>query len=56
MCNAKQNTRICIVERLFHCQQPHEHIHLKEKKKVLQYTNSKILFLKGDFHILKISG
>ena len=29
---------------------------LKEKKQVLQYTNSKILFVKRNFYLLKIVG
>ena len=29
---------------------------LREKKQVLQYTNSKMLFVKIKFHVLKIYG
>ena len=32
------------------CQQPHQHIHLKEKKTVSWYTNLKILYLKSNFY------
>ena len=33
----------CIRDNLFNCRQPHQHINLKEKKQVLQRTNSKML-------------
>ena len=35
---------LCIHDNLFNCRPPHQHIHLKEKKQVLQCTNSKMLF------------
>ena len=38
----------------FNCVQSHKHIHLKEKKQALQCTNSKMLFVKRNFHLLKI--
>ena len=31
-------------------QQPYQHIHLKDNKQVLQCTNSKMLFVKRNFH------
>ena len=37
---------LCIRDNLLNCGQPHNHIHLKEKKQVLQSTNSKMLFVK----------
>ena len=45
---------LCINDDLFNFQPPHQHIHLKEKKQVLQCTNSKILFVRRNFHLLKI--
>ena len=45
---------ICIRDNLFSCQQPQRHIHLKEKKQVLQGTNSKMFFVKRNFPLLKI--
>ena len=35
---------LCIHDNLFNCRPPHQHIRLKEKKQVLQCTNSNILF------------
>ena len=32
---------IHIIDNLLNCRQPHQHIHLKEKKQEFQYTNSK---------------
>ena len=43
----------CIHDHLFSCQQPHQHIHLKENK-LLQCTNSKMLLVKKVFHLLRI--
>ena len=34
MCDNEGNERICIPDNLSDCQQPHQHMHLKEKKKV----------------------
>ena len=34
---------LCICDDLFSCRHPHHPIHLKEKKQVLQCTNSKML-------------
>ena len=53
MCDTEGNKRICIPDNLPDCQRHHQHIHLKEKKKVSLYTNSKIIFLKRNFHLLK---
>ena len=36
------------------CQQPHQHIPSKEKKKVSWYTNSKILFLKKKLELIEL--
>ena len=36
------------------CQQPHQHILSKEKKKVSWYTNSKILFLKKKLELTEL--
>ena len=38
--------RLCICDNFFNYRQPHQHIHLKGKKQVLQCTNSKILLVK----------
>ena len=37
--------RLCIRDNLLNCSQPHQHIHLKGKKQVLQCTNSKMVFV-----------
>ena len=42
MCNIEGNKRICILDNLFDCRQPHQHIHLNEKKQISKYTNSKL--------------
>ena len=46
--------QLCIRDNLLNCWQPHQLIHLKEKKQVLQCTNSKMLFVKRNFYLLKI--
>ena len=46
--------RLCIRDNFFNCCQPHQHTHLKGKKQVLQCTNSKMLFVRRNFHLLKI--
>ena len=38
--------RLCICDNFFNYRQPHQHIHIKGKKQVLQCTNSKILLVK----------
>ena len=53
MYETEGNKRICILDNLSDCQQPHQHIQLNEKKKVSWYTNSKIIFLKSNSHLLK---
>ena len=45
---------LCIRDNLLNCRQPHQHIHLKGKKQVLQCTNLMMLFLKRKFHLEKI--
>ena len=35
MYDIEGNKDICIHDNLFNCWQPHQHIHLKEKKQVL---------------------
>ena len=45
VCDTEGNKRIYILDNLSDSHQPHQHIPLKEKKKVSWYTNSKILFL-----------
>ena len=52
-CGTARNKHICILDALTDCQQPHQQIHRKEKKKVSWYTDSKIIFLKRNFHLLK---
>ena len=42
MCDIEGNKRICILDNLFDCRQPHQHIHLNEKKQISKYTNSKL--------------
>ena len=46
----------CTRDNLLNCRQPHQNIHLKENKQVLQCTNLKMLLVKRDFYLLKISG
>ena len=46
--------RLCIRDNLLNRWQPHQHIHLKRKKQVLQCTDSKMLFVKRNFRLLKI--
>ena len=46
--------RLCIRDNLLNRWQPHQHIHLKRKKQILQFTNSKMLFVKRNFRSLKI--
>ena len=48
----KGNKHLCPQPHLS-CPQPHHHIHLTEEKQVLQCTNSKILFVKRNFYLLK---
>ena len=36
---------ICILDNFLDYQQSHQHVHLKKKKPVLQYSNPKVLFL-----------
>ena len=55
MYNTKVNKHcFCIRGNLLNCRQPRPHIHLKGKKQVLQCTNLKMLFIKRNFHLLKI--
>ena len=35
MYDTEGNKDICIWDNLFNCQQPHQHINLKEKKQIL---------------------
>ena len=46
---------LCIRNDLFSCQKHHHNIHLKEKKQVLQFTNSKMLLVDGVLIVLKHS-
>ena len=43
----------CIRDNVFNWRRPHQPIHLKEKKQVLQCTNLKMIFVKRNFHLLK---
>ena len=45
---------LCTRNNLFNCRQPHYHIRLKEKKQALLCTNSKTIFVKTNFYLLKI--
>ena len=47
---------IYIRDNFFNCPQPHQLTQLKEKKQVLQCTNSKIFFGEKDFPLLKLKG
>ena len=38
--------RLCIHNNFLNCWQPHQQIHLKWKKQVLECTNSKMLLVK----------
>ena len=40
MCDIEGDKHICILNNLCDCQQPHQHIQLKEKKIVSWYTDS----------------
>ena len=51
--DTEETKNICILDNLFNCWHPHQHNHLKEKKEVPLYKNSKILFLKRKFHLFK---
>ena len=53
VCDTEGNRHICILDNFFDCPQPHQHIHLKEKKQVSHYTNSKILFVKRNLQLLE---
>ena len=44
MCDTEGNKHICILDNLSDCQQPYQHIHLKEKKIASWYTNAKNSF------------
>ena len=44
MSDTEENKRICIIDNLLDCQQPHQHIHLKEEKKSIIANNSKVFF------------
>ena len=47
MCDTEGNRRICVLDNLFDCQQPHQHIHLKEKNHSIQsiHTNHSIVII-----------
>ena len=53
MSDTEGNKCICILDNLFDCQQPHQYIHLKEKKKVLWYTNSKKIFSEKNLPLIE---
>ena len=46
MCDTEGNKRICILDDLPNCQQPHQHIHLKEKEKYPGTQIQKFFFWK----------
>ena len=55
MYDTEGNKRICIIDNLSNCQQPHQHTHLKKKRQVSYYKNSKIPFLKRNFHVKSLT-
>ena len=48
MYDSEENKDVCIHDNLFSCQQPHQHIHLMNKKQVLIIKKQK------NFHLFKI--
>ena len=52
MCDADRNKHhICIHDNLFNFERPHQRIHLKGKETSIQCTNSKMVFVKRNFHL-----
>ena len=39
MRDTEGSKNICILDYLFYCRQPHQHIHLKEKEQVSEYIS-----------------